>query len=49
MPVYEMWCRHCNKLFRVMVPLKYFGEKIRCRYCKKELKMEISAPYFVVH
>jgi putative FmdB family regulatory protein len=49
MPRYNLRCRKCNKLFDVMIPLKMFGEKVKCPYCRKVLEMEMSAPYFVIH
>ena len=49
MPIYQLICKRCNKLYDVMIPLKRYGEKVKCPHCKKLMEQQVAAPYFVIH
>ncbi len=46
MPRYDFLCDTCKKVFEVGVPLKEYGKKIKCPYCKIELKRQLTAVLF---
>ena len=48
MPLFDFICKKCEKIFEVIVPLSYSKKKIKCPYCKKQLKKLMSPVYFKV-
>ena len=49
MPLLSYLCENCNKILEFTVPLKDWGTKIECPYCKKEVKQIICPVYFKVN
>lgn len=37
MPLYVKWCKKCEKIYEVLIPLKDYKKKVKCPHCKKEL------------
>jgi len=48
MPLFDYYCKDCEKCYEVLVPLSKTKSKIKCPKCKKELKKIISPVYFSV-
>lgn len=44
MPIYDYYCVHCAKVYEIIIKLADIDEKVKCPYCKKELKKRISPP-----
>jgi len=49
MPMYDYRCEDCDKTFEIYVPLDKLEEEIKCPYCKKPLKKEMSPVFFKVN
>ncbi len=49
MPLYDYVCKTCKKHFEIIVPLKDFDKKIKCKYCGKKLEKKISSVFFKVN
>lgn len=48
MPLYEFVCERCLKVLEFIVPLEEFDKRVRCPYCKKEVKRLMSAVLFKI-
>lgn len=42
MPLQDYYCKHCSKLFEIIVPLAQNDKKIKCPHCKKALIKQLS-------
>ena len=48
MPLYTFTCEKCQKVYEVLVPLKDYGNVVKCPHCKKKLEMKIMPVYISV-
>ena len=48
MPLYTFICEKCRKIYEVLVPLKDYGNVVKCPHCKKKLEMKIMPVYISV-
>ena len=46
MPLLSYLCENCDKILEFTVPLKDWETKIKCPYCKKEVKQIICPVLF---
>ena len=44
--LYDYWCEKCKKHFEIIIPMEHSDSTVPCKYCKKDLKKLLSAPYF---
>ena len=44
MPIHNFYCGNCQKILEALIPLKDTDKKVKCPYCKKNLKKLMSAP-----
>ena len=48
MPLYTYSCKHCLRIFELIVKLKDCEKEIKCPHCGEPLKKQMDAPYFVM-
>jgi putative FmdB family regulatory protein len=42
MPLYRYSCEDCRKEFEVKKPVKEYDDPVPCKYCGKDMKMQIQ-------
>jgi putative FmdB family regulatory protein len=47
--LYSYWCKHCQKYFEILVPLKDCDMEIKCKYCGKVLRKLVTSCSFRVN
>ncbi len=48
MPLYEFYCKKCNKIIYNIVPLAEADKKVKCHHCGEPLKKQITPVMFRV-
>ena len=48
MPSYDFYCKDCQKVYDIYVPLKILDNPVKCPHCEKDMTKMLSTPYFVV-
>lgn len=49
MPLYVKWCKNCEKVYEVIIPLKDYDKKVKCPHCKKTLGKIMTPVCFKVN
>ncbi len=48
MPLYEMTCFDCEKVFEVQIPLAKYDEPVKCPHCEKPLVRHVTPVRFKI-
>jgi putative FmdB family regulatory protein len=48
MPLYEMTCYECEKVYEVQRPLSKFDEEVKCPHCGKPLSLHVCPVRFKI-
>ncbi len=49
MPLYELYCLDCQKVYEVQIPLSKYGEEIKCPHCEKPLTLHVCPVRFKIN
>ena len=49
MPLYVKWCKKCEKVYEVIIPLKDYEKKVKCPHCKRMLVKILTPVNFKVN